>query len=143
MDSGIALSAFVTAAEASGLGCCPISAVRNEAAAVSELLGLPDHVFPVAGLAIGYPAETPDIAKRLPLAATLHFDRYQEDDLRAHVQDYDTSRASEQPYAHQRDVAKFGTATPYTWSEDKVRQYSSPERADFGALIRAKGFRLE
>ncbi len=31
VDAGIALSAFSIAAEAVGLGCCPISAVRNEA----------------------------------------------------------------------------------------------------------------
>ena len=35
-DAAIALGAFVTAAEAMGLGCCPISAVRNEADAVSD-----------------------------------------------------------------------------------------------------------
>ena len=29
------------------------------------------------------------------------------------------------------------------WSRDKVRQYYVPERADFGAFLRAKGFRLE
>lgn len=53
VDAAVALSAFVTAAEAVGLGCCPISAVRDDATSVSTLLGLPDHVFPVAGLAIG------------------------------------------------------------------------------------------
>ena len=39
-DAAIALGAFVTAAEAQGLGCCPISAVRNEAEAVSNLLNI-------------------------------------------------------------------------------------------------------
>ena len=49
------MSAFIIVAEAEGLGVCPISAVRNHADAVSKLLKLPDHVFPVAGLAAGYP----------------------------------------------------------------------------------------
>jgi hypothetical protein len=48
-----------------------------------------------------------------------------------------------QPYARQRGEDEFGTAAPYTWSEDKTRQYSKPARADFGAFIRAKGFCLE
>ena len=61
-DAAIALGAFVTAAEALGLGCCPISAFRNEAQAVSEALNLPSHVFPFAGLAIGYPAHPPRIS---------------------------------------------------------------------------------
>lgn len=64
-DAAIALGAFVTAAEAIGLGCCPISAVRNEAQAVSDMLDLPDHVFPFAGLAVGYPAQDPQVSMRL------------------------------------------------------------------------------
>jgi nitroreductase/FMN reductase [NAD(P)H] len=31
----------------------------------------------------------------------------------------------------------------YGWSEDKARQYAVPERADFGAYVRARGFRLD
>lgn len=38
VDAGIALAAFVTAAEAVGLACCPVSAVRNRAQEVSDLL---------------------------------------------------------------------------------------------------------
>jgi len=139
-DAAIALGAFVTAAEALGLGCCPISAVRNEAQAVSNLLGLPDHVFPFAGLALGYPSEAPKIAKRLPLNVTCHVDRYQEDGLRSAVENYDTDRAETQPYDKQRFVDIFGQAKAYGWSDDKVRQYSQPERADFGAYLRKRGF---
>src|SRR5689334_6353611 len=59
VDAGIALSAFVLAAEAQGLGTCPISAIRNRAAEVSALLSLPPHVFPVAGLTVGWPVAAP------------------------------------------------------------------------------------
>ena len=52
-------------------------------------------------------------------------------------------RAEAQPYAKQRGVGDYGTTEPYTWSEDKARQYNKPERADFGAFVRAKGFRLD
>lgn len=142
-DAAIALGAFVMAAEAVGLGCCPISAVRNEAQAVSDMLGLPEHVFPFAGLALGYPSERPDISKRLPLHVTCHLDRYQEDGLREAVETYDATRATEQPYPGQRLSDVFGLADPYGWSQDKVRQYSQPERADFGAYIRKRGFCLD
>ena len=141
-DAAIALGAFVTAAEALGLGCCPISAVRNEAAAVSDLLHLPDHVFPFAGLAFGHPAATPQIAKRLPLSVTCHVDRYSEEGVRDAVKNYDADRAHTQPYAIQRFVDRFGHSATYGWSEDKVRQYSAPERETFGGFVRAKGFDL-
>ena len=142
-DAALALGAFVTAAEAVGLGCCPISAVRNEAGAVSELLGLPKHVFPFAGLAVGYPADPPQISMRLPMAATYHVDRFSDVEVRTQITAYDAARASAQPYPSQRAKDQFGPSDPYTWSEDKVRQYSQPERADFGAYLRGQGFNLD
>jgi nitroreductase/FMN reductase [NAD(P)H] len=47
-----------------------------------------------------------------------------------------------QPYAAQRHAERFGEAADYGWSEDKARQYSVPERADFGAFVRGKRFDL-
>ena len=143
VDAAIALTAFVLAAEAQGLGTCPISAVRNRAAEISELLHLPQHVFPVAGLAVGWPAAAPKQSMRLPLDVTVHRNGYREDDLRGAIEDYDRRRESAQPYGQQRYVESFGKAEPYGWSEDKARQYAVPERADFGAYIRARGFRLD
>ena len=143
VDAAIALGAFVTAAEAAGLGCCPISAIRNEAQAVSDLLALPRHVFPLAGLALGWPGEPGDISMRLPLAATLHTDRFDAKAQRPAIEAYDRARAAAQPYAAQRYTEDFGTSADYGWSEDKARQYAKPERAGFGAFVRAKGFKLE
>lgn len=142
-DAAIALSAFVNAAEALGLGCCPISAVRNEARAVSEMLSLPDHVFPFAGLAFGFPAEAPAISKRLPLGVTCHVDRYREDNLQEKIEAYDQERARTQGYQTQRYADIFGENDAYGWSEDKVRQYSQSERGAFGEYVRSRGFRLD
>jgi len=139
VDAGIALATYVTAAEAVGLGCCPISALRNDPDEVSRLLELPDHVFPVAGLAVGWPADPPRITPRLPLAVTLHENSYREDGLEAAVAAYDRQR----PYDKQRDVEDFGEDPAYGWSEDKARQYARPERAGFGAFVRRKGFCLD
>jgi nitroreductase len=142
VDAGIALAAFVAAAEAVGLGCCPVSAFRNRAQAVSGTLGLPDHVFPVAGLALGWPSGKTAISPRLPLAATVHTDRFDDTAIEAQVSAYDTRRGAIHPYVKQRGVAEFGEAAAYGWSEDKARQYAKPERADFGDFIRRKGFTL-
>lgn len=142
VDAGIALSAFVLIAEAQGIGTCPISIIRNYAGEISQLLGLPAHVFPVAGLAVGWPAEPPRLSMRLPLDVTVHTDRYGEDSLREKVAGYDARRQAAQPYRRQRDPDRFGTSAAYGWSEDKARQYASPEREDFGAFVRRKGFNL-
>lgn len=143
LDAGIALSAFVIAAEAAGLGCAPISAIRNQAQEVSDLLGLPEHVFPIAGLGLGWPSRDARISLRLPLARTVHRNRFDEAGIQEAVDAYDRRRHAAQPIRAQRSVARFGEAEFYGWSEDKVRQYATPERADWGAFVRAKGFRLD
>lgn len=142
VDAGIALATFVLAAEAVGLGCCPISAVRNEAERASEILVLPDWVFPVAGLTLGWPAEAGELSLRLPLSATVHGDRFSDADIERQVAAYDARRAAAQPYAKQRFVEDYGSQDDYGWSEDKARQYSEPERASFGAYVRKRGFDL-
>ena len=142
VDAGIALEAFVAPAEAAGLGCCPVSVIRNHAAEVSDLIGLPDHVFPVAGMGLGWPAVAMNISARLPLALTVHRNRFQPATREA-VETYDRRRNGIFPYRTQRNVARFGTSADYGWSEEKARHYASPERADFGAFVKAKGFRLE
>ena len=143
VDAGIALSAFVIAAEAAGLGCAPISVIRNHADEVSGLLGLPDHVFPVAGLGFGWPSRKHHVSLRLPLSATVHRDRFSEAGIKETVDAYDRRRDGVAPIRKQRSPEVFGTADFYGWSEDKVRQYATPERADWGAFVRKKGFRLE
>ena len=143
VDAGIALSAFVLAAEAVGLGCCPISAIRNDAAGVSDILNLPDHVFPAAGLAVGWPAKPAPISLRLPLPQTVHVDRFSDDGFDQALDTYDVRREAAQPYAKQRFSAEYGIADSYPWSEDKARQYSKPERETFGDFVKAKGFNLD
>jgi nitroreductase len=143
VDAAIVMTTFMRAAAAVGLGCCPLSAIRDHADRVSEVLALPERVFPVAGLCAGWPAKTGRITPRLGLETTLHQDRYQQGDLDRQIDAYDRRRAAAQPYRRQRAVERFGEADFYGWSEDKARQYAEPLRADFGAFVRAKGFRLD
>ena len=143
VDAGIVLATFTAAADRVGLGSCPISAIRNHAAQVSDILGLPQHVFPVAALGVGWPSFEGVMSPRLGLDVTIHRDRYDEQGLAGKIAAYDKRREAVQPYRSQRYVEKFGEAAEYGWSEDKARQYSVPERADFGAFVRAKGFKLE
>jgi nitroreductase len=144
VDAGLVLQAFVTAAAAMGLGCCPISVVRNHVEKLSELLELPAGVFPVAGLTVGYPSQPGWISMRLPPAVTVHTDRYDDRDLPAQLEAYDRRREARHatPRDSQRYVDRYGYTEPYGWSEDKARQYSVPERHNFGQFIRRHGFGL-
>ena len=143
VDASLVLATFLRAAEAVGLGCCPISVIRDHASVVSKLLELPDKVVPIAGMCVGWPAEESGISARLSLDTTLHEERFDEGDLGQQIDAYDRRRAALRPYRNQRDVDRFGRTEFYGWSEDKARQYATPLRADFGAFVRAKGFHLD
>jgi FMN reductase [NAD(P)H] len=141
IDAALSMQTFILAAEAVGLGCCPISAIRNHAAAA--ILELPDKVFPVAGLCVGYPATEGFVSMRLPLAATLHRDRYDDSRLVDHVDSYDRRRAARYspPREQQRAPEIFGFAEFYGWSEDKARQAAGqPEGETFAHDLRTRGF---
>jgi nitroreductase len=142
-DASIVLATFLRAAETVGLGCCPISVIRDHARAVSELLKLPAKVIPLAGLCVGWPVGEGMLTPRLPLATTLHEDSFSDRTLAQEIDAYDRRRAATRPYRSQRDVARFGEAKFYGWSEDKARQYAEPNRAEFGAFVRTQGFNLD
>jgi len=143
VDAAIVMTTFLRAAEAIGLGCCPISVIRNHAAIISKMLALPEKVVPVAGMCVGWPVEKGDITPRLSLETTLHEERFAEKDLAREIEAYDRRRAATRAYRIQRDPERFGHSEFYGWSEDKARQYSVPQRANFGAFVRAQGFHLD
>ena len=142
VDAALVMMSFIRAAEAVGLGACPVSHVRNHPHELARMLELPDWVFPVAGLCVGYPAGPGMISPRLPLEVTVHVDRYDEAGIRQNIDAYDRRRHASQPYRKQRHADRYGNADFYGWSEDKARQYSVSERADFGAFVRSKRFNL-
>jgi nitroreductase/FMN reductase [NAD(P)H] len=143
VDAAIVLATFLRAASAVGLGCCPISAIRDRPQTVSDLLRLPQRVIPVAGFCVGWPAQAGEITPRLSLRTTVIENSYGERDLAKEIDAYDRRRAALRPYRRQRSPERWGEADFYGWSEDKSRQYGVPTRADFGAFVRGKGFCLD
>jgi nitroreductase/FMN reductase [NAD(P)H] len=143
VDAAIVMTTFLHAAEAAGLGCCPISVIRDHARVISEMLGLPGKVVPVAGMCLGWPTEEGGITPRLPLDVTVHEEHFTDAGLAGKIDAYDRRRAATRPYRNQRDIERFGRSETYGWSEDKARQYAVPLRADFGAFVRNKNFNLD
>jgi nitroreductase/FMN reductase [NAD(P)H] len=142
VDAAIVMTTLLHAAEAIGLGCCPISVIRDHAVIVSEMLALPEKVFPIAGMCVGWPAEAGGVTPRLSIDTTVHQEVFADKDFAA-IDAYDRRRAVTRPYRTQRDIEHFGRNEFYGWSEDKARQYAVPLRTDFGAFVRAKGFCLD
>lgn len=67
---------FITAAEMRGLGVCWLGTATYNAAAIADMLHLPELTLPVCTLAIGWPEGEPQEAERLPIDAVLVWERY-------------------------------------------------------------------
>lgn len=145
VDAALAMQMFISAAESAGLGCCPISYVRNRIEDYADILGLPDGVFPIAGLPVGWPAREGYVSMRLPPDIVVHRERYDDSNLRGGVADYD-DRSHERfplPAARQRHTDKYGVLEKCAWSENAARQLSLPERGGFAAWLRSRGIDLK
>jgi FMN reductase [NAD(P)H] len=144
VDCSLAMAQFMVAAEAVGLGTCPISYVRSHIERVSPLLGLPSGVYPVAGLTVGWPVFRRPVSMRLPPSVVVHRERYDDSAMERNVADYDARRREREPKApgSLKNVDVYPPREGVGWSEDVARQLSVPERFGFAAYLRTKGFDL-
>lgn len=93
IDAALAAQNALVAAESLGLGGCYIGAMRNQPDQVSQVLELPQHVFPIFGLIIGTPdpSERADVRPRLPQTAVLHHETYHPQQNEAALASYEGS----------------------------------------------------
>ena len=76
VDAIIAAQTISLAAESVGLGICYLGTTWWAADEIIKFMELPKGVFPVTTLAIGYPAEHPELRDRLPLELLVHQEKY-------------------------------------------------------------------
>ena len=145
IDSALSMQSLICAAEASGLGVCPISMIRNIIDEIKNICQLPKGVFPIAGLALGWPDEKAPISIRMPQDIMIHNDYYNEDNLTKKINDYDERVFKVSPILEkkQRHIDIYGVAKKGTWSENIARQLSLPERNNFKAWLKDHGINLE
>lgn len=79
-DTLLYVQNFCTLAEAAGLGTCYLGTTIYTSEGIIDCLGLPELVFPVATITVGYPAETPAQSDRLPVRAIVHNEKYSDYD---------------------------------------------------------------
>src|SRR3984957_17072541 len=99
VDCTLAMAQFIPAADAVGLGTCPISYVRSHIERVTPLLSLPPGVYPVSGLAVGWPVFRRPVSMRLPLSVVVHRERYDDSGLERDAAAYDARRREREPTA--------------------------------------------
>ncbi|MCM3746616.1 oxygen-insensitive NADPH nitroreductase [Paenibacillus pasadenensis] len=135
VDAALAAQNAAVAAEAMGLGIVYIGGIRNDMRAVTELLQLPPLVYPVFGMCIGVPAESPDQRPRLPLEEMYYENRYSPEKREERLEAYD-----EQYRSYIRD--RSGGGRDSAWTQEMQGRNAYPPRKLTG-LLREQGFRFD
>ena len=133
VDVALVAQNIVIASESSGLGICYIGALRNDPAKVCEILKLPDNVYPVFGLCIGFPAQNPEVKPRLPLEVIVKenfYDAMPEEKL---IKKYDNELNS---YYESRSMNNKVSV----WSEQMSGKLSKESRAHMKEFLNKRGF---
>ena len=145
VDAAIAMQNAALAAESLGLGICYIGAIRNRPQEVIDLLCLPRLVFPVAGMTVGWPAAQPQQRPRLPLAAVLHWERYDSSGYDQALGQYDHAMAATGIYAGRQVPVpgRPGEQEDYGWTEHSARRVSQAHRTNLRAVVEKQGFGLK
>ncbi|MCM1293714.1 MAG: nitroreductase family protein [Bacteroides sp.] len=90
IDASLAMMSALTAAEAQGLGTCPIGYARTAAPEeTARLLNLPEGVTVVCGLALGVPREMPDLKPKQPTELIIQQNKYSDENIESLILAYD------------------------------------------------------
>lgn len=137
IDAALAGQSLSLAAESLGLGTVMIGGIRNHPKEVIDLLGLPQGVFALFGLCIGWPDEalrTPQ-KPRLQEDSIIHFERYSPVNEAA-LAEHDTELAE-----HYRGQ---GRETPdAAWTGVVARKFSRKNREYLRDVLEDQGFNFE
>ena len=136
VDCALFAQNLIVAAESLGLGGVFIGGVRNHIAAVAELLQLPNLVFPVFGMCLGYPDQNPELRPRLPLPVVLKQDRYDDCGDRERIEEYDQ-------LVRDYYMTRTGGNQSTTWSEQICGMLGKESRPHMLKFLQGKGFLLK
>ena len=76
VDALLAAQTFCVAAEKKGLGICYLGTTTYNSHVIVEALNLPELVFPITTVTVGWPAEDPEQVDRLPIEGIVHEEFY-------------------------------------------------------------------
>lgn len=71
-DALLFCQTFCNLAEEEGLGCCFLGTTVYQPQSIIDTLQLPELVFPVATITLGWPDENPPLSDRLPESTIIH-----------------------------------------------------------------------
>ena len=133
IDTALAAQKALIAAQSFGLGGVIVGGIRNDVNRISQLLQLPDLVFPAFAMCLGYPAENPDMKPRLQLDIIRRHDCYELSDEAELMAAYD--KTMQQYYAARETGSHIEP-----WSERCGQLITDKRRAEVDTYLKKAGF---
>jgi nitroreductase len=136
VDTALAAQNTMIAAESLGLGGVYIGGIRNNPEEVSKLLNLPEFVYPVFGICLGYPAQDPGSKPRLPLEAIYKEEAYDTEDDFSGIEAYDEKISA---YYVERTRGKRNDS----WTQQMAQKMQAETRPHMKDFLKSKGFEMK
>lgn len=135
VDATLVAQKAMIAAQSLGLGGVFIGGIRNDLDQVSALLNLPELVYPVFGMCLGYAAEQNPQKPRLPKEVIFKQEVYHDEADQELIEEYEELVRS---YYKDRDSG----LEDISWSKRSAAYMMAKPRLDVGPHLREKGFAL-
>lgn len=133
VDTALFGQNVLLASESLGLGGVFIGGIRNNPHEVCHLLNIPEHVFPLFGMCLGYPETVNEQKPRLPINAVVHTEEYDHAKLPGFIQEYNNTMKQ---YYENRTSAKRSQ----TWTDYVSEVYKEPRRVHMAEFLKEKKF---
>jgi len=133
VDVALFAENILLAAESCGLGGVFIGGIRNNPQVISDLIELPDHVYPAFGLCLGWPKRKNAVKPRMPVVSVLHEDRYDCGAVASRVDGYD--KLMETYYKERGENAKVSD-----WSSPTTSAIQGKKREHMLVFLQERGF---
>lgn len=102
-DALLFCQTFCNLAEEEGLGCCFLGTTVYQPQSIIDTLQLPELVFPVATITLGWPDENPPLSDRLPVSTIIHEETFHD----YSVADIDTAYAYKEQLDENKEFVKI------------------------------------
>lgn len=136
IDASLAMMSAIAAAVSRGLGTCPIGYARTvNPQKITEILKLPKGVFLVCALAVGVPADMPDLKPKQP------------EDLLFFKNSYGTPHMEEKLLEYDRVITEYhksrsANQSDEDWIGQMLAYYQEALQTEFLKFLKSQGYAM-
>ena len=136
IDAALAMMSAIVAAVSRGLGTCPIGYARTvDPEKITKILRLPKGVYLVCALAVGVPADMPDLKPKQPENLVFFKNSYGTENMAEKLLDYDR-------IIREYHKARSRNQSDEDWISQMLGYYKEAMKTEFLAFLRGQGYGL-